>query len=525
MNGFSPDASDQRMVALARIVFDLTQRLDGLRGAEEVFNAVVDGLETLVPFERAALVLTRNDGQDVEHWYARGVEFTFREHDVPSMVRLERLIDIAEPLIYDIRETPRYMGDRDRYANGFRQAAAVPIILDDRRVGFLTLLTRTPNAWNESDLWIMSSVAGALGTMLAATNFRSEAEERRREAEFLAELGYLLSSLQDIDELLTQTATHIAARLGATTAIYTVVEDRLSVTASVDPRPNGHHQAFIRMIAESLVARPHGPVQRAIRTDRDADVLVLHRGDAPDDPVLGDLFGTLGAEQLIVAPVIWRGTIIAALLLVPLATIEVPEPIAPARLPGILERAMTYLAPALQGAHVQIELARALNESEVLRRILGDTATIDDPIEALDIVVRAAQMLFGADYVAIGQRASRDDMAIHWIRSVGAGQADTNGEIPSSALDEGWLSFMEEMRPLALNDRLQASMFGPGSLPIHELHDLRASLTTPFEVAGGWRGILFLGFRHSREFDPADIRFARSLANGVASTLYRATNA
>ncbi|MGB3304590.1 MAG: GAF domain-containing protein [Thermomicrobiales bacterium] len=513
--------AEEHTIALARIVFDLTQRFSDFATTDEMFAAVADGLETLLSYDRLAIVLYRAAGNEIEWLYSRGDDLVF-QHGTPVEMSLhDRLLVLKQPMLYPITEEVRFAGDVDRYTQGYRQAAVAPLIIDQENVGLLTLMSKVPDRYGELDLWIVSSLAGALGVMLAGSNLRYEAESRRLEAEFLAEMGLLVSSVPDLNELVRRSVERIATAFAAPTAVYLLEDDRLQVAAV--SAPEEFDRQNVNIFVPSIIEFVDNPVSTTLRRNPDDAPLVttLTEGDPPPmNPVLADELRLRGVQQLLSMPLAWDGRIQGVLGIARIAGKGLSPLIPRQRQPAMLKRLAQYLAPAIQHTLHNEELMRTLNESEVIRRILSDTTTRDDPGDGLDIVIRAAQMLFGADYVAIARLSEEH---IHWLKRVGGRMPmDEHGEMPVTHVFPLLRSTLERFAPLVVRDFPVDPPVDPELYPLHRNEGLRSSLVAPFQIDGDTMGILIIGFRRRHRFTPANIRFARSLAGGVAASLMRA---
>ncbi|HEU0166105.1 MAG TPA: GAF domain-containing protein [Thermomicrobiales bacterium] len=511
-------SSDERTIALARLVFDLTQRFNGFDEFEDICAAVSDGLATMVDYDRLAIVLFRGEGRDFEMRYSRGAAMEFLSGRPSELARQERLFDLVDPALFDITETPRFAGDVDRFAHGYRQAAVAPVVLDRENVGLFTLMSKTERKWNDSDLWILSSLAGALGIILAGTSYRHEAEQRLREAEFIAELGLLLSFNCQLDALLDGAVEKISTAFAAPVSLYLVQQDRATLRSA--SRLGFDDGRISRVLAQGIVDFERNPVASALTRGIDGGVLVSST-DADEslemNEVLADELRQHEVRRVLTGPIAWGGRVLGALMI-----FQLPDPadgsvvIPPPRQQQMALRVVQSLGPAIQNVLLQDDLTRALNESEVLRRLLSDTANRDDSGEALEIVVRAAQLLYAADFVAIG-RSEGDET--HWLRMVGSRvpfDGERENRTPPPVADA-----MERLAPILVRDYPIDPPMEPDSYPIHEVEGLRSSLAMPFAVEEQVKGVLMIGFRRPHFFDAPDIRFARSLAHGVAASLLR----
>ena len=515
-------AGDARTHALAGVVFGLTQRFNEFTSPEELFAAFADGLETLITYDRIAIVVSRDGGREVSHRFSRGDSLELKRNASGDLAGMERLYVLREPLLYDIEKTQRFAGDMERFAQGYRQAAVAPLTVDHAGVGLLTIMSKEAGRWNESDLWIHSSLAGALGIMLAGSNLRREAEQRQHEAEFVAEMGLVVSSVRDADELMRHSVERISEAFAAPAAIYLLHQDRLKVGAV--GAPPEYNTRNVQLFAASMIEFDENPISRALTHDPMSDALViLLRGEDEDtagvNRVLADELYARGVNRILAMPIVLDGRNVGVLAVAHIKNKGENPLISRQRQPAMVKRLAEYLAPSLRNTWHYEDLKRTLNESEVLRRILSDTSSRNDPEDGLDTVVRAAQMLYGAGYVAIA-RVEGDQL--HWLMRVGSRmQSEEHVASPVTAASDKLLAMLERLMPILVRDFPIDPPVDPHVYPLHAEERLRSSLIAPFPIEEGAIGLLIVGFREVHRFDAADIRFARSLASGVAASLMR----
>lgn len=511
---------DARTLALARVVFELTQRFNEFTSPDDLFAAFADGLETLLTYDRIAIVVSRDGGREVSHRFSRGDSLELRRNAAGDAAEAERLYVLREPLLYDIREDQRFAGDTERFAQRYRQAAIAPLTVDHAGVGLLTIMSKQADRWNESDLWVLSSLAGALGIMLAGSNLRHEAEQRQQEAEFIAEMGLVVSSIRDADELMRLSVERIAAAFAAPAAIYLVHQDRLKVGAV--SAPPQYDMRNVRLFTASMIEFDENPVSSALAHDPMRDALDISMSDddtAGINKVLAAELRARGMLRILAMPIVLDDQNMGVLAVAHIRNKGENPLISRQRQPAMVKRLAQYLAPALRNTWYYEDLMRALNESEVLRRILSDTASRNDPEDGLDIVVRAAQMLYGADYVAI---ARVEGAQLHWLMRAGGRiqVEDPVAPLVTPASDK-LLAMLERLMPILVRDFPIDPPVDPHTYPLHVEEGLRSSLIAPFPIEDMSIGLLIVGFREVHRFDAADIRFARSLASGVAASRMR----
>ncbi|HET7088515.1 MAG TPA: GAF domain-containing sensor histidine kinase, partial [Anaerolineae bacterium] len=119
----------------------------------------------------------------------------------------------GEPLLVpDVSQDSRYVATTS--ASQTRSELAVPIKSRGRVIGVLDVESDRVNAFDESDVAVVQSLANQLG--VAIENARLYESEQRRAEQFrvLAEVGRRITSILDVDQLLSQTVQLMSQAFG-----------------------------------------------------------------------------------------------------------------------------------------------------------------------------------------------------------------------------------------------------------------------------------------------------------------------
>jgi signal transduction histidine kinase len=148
---------------LAETLNNITRALSGTLNLGKVLNLILEHLASLVPYERAAVLL--QDQTNLEVVAARG----FPETIDPLQIRIssendednifQEIYHTQQPLIItDIREYPGW-----QYIIGLPEARAwlgVPLILSNQVIGMLSLAHEIPNAYDKDQVELAVTFAG-----------------------------------------------------------------------------------------------------------------------------------------------------------------------------------------------------------------------------------------------------------------------------------------------------------------------------------------------------------------------------
>ncbi|MCZ6672621.1 MAG: GAF domain-containing protein [Verrucomicrobia bacterium] len=201
------DAEERR--ALAEIGRVIGSSLD----IDEVYERFAEQVRTLVPADRIIIGLIDQTEQTLAHPYIWGTDVPQRRRD--DVVPLEgtqggEVLKLGTGLLIhsqDRHEIAQSMpGLLPLFDSGFRSFLSIPLISKDEIIGVLHLRSLSPNAYTQRDLEMAESVgaqiAGAVANSMLYADLQREVEERT----VLGEIGRIINSSLDIDEVYQQFA-------------------------------------------------------------------------------------------------------------------------------------------------------------------------------------------------------------------------------------------------------------------------------------------------------------------------------
>jgi GAF domain-containing protein/DNA-binding response OmpR family regulator len=392
-------------------LFDETQRLfkaEQQRAAElAIINSIQQGLASRLDFQAIIdlvgdkLRQVLDTGDIGIRWHDRDANLIYYLYEYEHGERLAippappstrawlRLIETRQPIVLNTLAEMREAGVS--LVPGTDQSKAmvnVPIIGSDRVIGSIILENyERENAFSDSDVRLLSTVASGMGVALENARLFDETQRRARETAALAEVGRDVSSTLDLTLVMERIAAHARDLLNAaTSAIYL-------------PDSSGH-------IFKAIVAL--GPIADEIKADhiRLGDGIIGHLArdgvaefinDANNDPRARTIPGTPDEEEerLMVAPLL-AGERVSGMMAVwrtggnPFNQPELDFLI------GLSQQA----AVAIENARLFAEAQRRTNEATTLAEISREiSATLDLPTVLEQIAVRAQTVLRARDVV------------------------------------------------------------------------------------------------------------------------------
>jgi len=213
MNEPAPGAADSRSAArpateseLLSTLFDLGREITAVLDLEELLAKIPQLIARLTKFSAFSVYLLDEKRQELRIAYAVGypdaallnMRLRVGQGVVGAAVEEGRPI-----LVNDIRQEPRYMGP----LRNMLSQLAVPMRRKGRVIGALNLLNEVEGAFTDQDEALLRQFAAHVAVAIEnARLFRSE-RQYVDTLETLAEIGREMSSILDLDALLTRIAS------------------------------------------------------------------------------------------------------------------------------------------------------------------------------------------------------------------------------------------------------------------------------------------------------------------------------
>ncbi len=186
----------------AETVMRATTALANLLDQPSLQDAILEWLFKITPYDSASILEIVDDGLRITA--AKGLPFPEKAlgQTFPSDNELCQIINISgEPLIInDCQNDPRFKkwGDID-YVRGWM---GIPLIARGRVIGYITMDSRTPNAFNPNDAIAVQTFAHQAATAMENARLFEAERKRRREAENLRIAATAITSSFDPQEVL-----------------------------------------------------------------------------------------------------------------------------------------------------------------------------------------------------------------------------------------------------------------------------------------------------------------------------------
>ena len=508
--------------AEAEHLFRLTAGIAQAQTLGEVHERALEAVTGALHLERAAILLIDPDGVlRFKAW--RGLSDVYRQTVEGHSPWSADTMSPPPIVVPDVVLEPSLSGFASAFAaEGIRALAFVPLVHEQRVLGKFVLYHDAPRVLVERELRFATTIAGQTAQAVARARLleverrlRTEAEDARERAAFIARVGFLLASTVDVEKTL-----HDIARLA--------VPDRADGLAIEVIDAEGH--------ALSVTVPPPPPTARGWPTvlfaARDAVLLTGHpelidsrrdRHDAGDSGDLASALEALGVQAAIIAPVRARESALGTISLVAtrparrFGPAEVDLAVQIGRRIGVaLEGARLYAAERRARSAAE-KSAERLSRLQALTGALSAALTLD---EVAAVVVELGGLSLSAHTSALWVH---DDAAnaLELVRAWGAGRAAADAR-PRVALDTA-NALTEAFRtgqPTYFESREAIAARYP-QLAAAEPAD-ESGVTSPLVASARVHGVLAFGFRAARRFTADDRIFIEVLAQNAAQALERA---
>ena len=259
-----------------RVLLDIGRTLTGTLSLDGLYRAVYQETSRVVKAEGFYIALydQATDLATVVYYADRGEEsrcdITYRGSD-SEVVRTGQPTIIADRLD---SQSLMLLGDSD--SDVTRSAMSAPLTLKGRVIGVISTQSYEPRAYKDADLELLQGIADVAAVAIENAKHVEELTRRRREAEQIEEIGRLLITSLDFDDVLGKVTRAALEHAQAQSAAVWMIEDTTaSVRASVGdkPLPVGIRWDIKGSLFDDIV---DGQKHRMIEDLAQSDVVPLH---------------------------------------------------------------------------------------------------------------------------------------------------------------------------------------------------------------------------------------------------------
>lgn len=198
----------------AEILSDLTAVLTSSLEFEHVLEMILDSLSRVINYHSAAIILIRDDHLEIVAGRGFDIPEIIIHKKLPINLPLfQKVSEIKSPLVIrDVSEDERWEQWEDTTV--IRGWMGVPLMKQERVIGFVTLDSRDAGKFSESDAMVVQAIANQAA--LAIDNARLFEDERQRLAELdtLYRISQEMVAYLDADNILKQATNALWENFG-----------------------------------------------------------------------------------------------------------------------------------------------------------------------------------------------------------------------------------------------------------------------------------------------------------------------
>ncbi|MCH8061008.1 MAG: PAS domain S-box protein [Chloroflexi bacterium] len=175
---------------------------------DEVYDRFAELVQGLIPYDRICVSMVNEDKVSTTETYVWGHKIA--ERQIGTIVNMDKSISGEvyrqrsgvnfQPA--DLLELEsKFPGLGPPYQSGLRSFLAAPLISNDLVIGILHIDSRLENAYTSNDMRTSELVAAQIAGALANARLHADVQQDANEREVLAEIGRVVSSSLDIEEV------------------------------------------------------------------------------------------------------------------------------------------------------------------------------------------------------------------------------------------------------------------------------------------------------------------------------------
>ena len=193
---------------LARLGRIISSSLD----IDGVYQRFADVVVDLIAFDRITITLINLERETAETAYSAGVEIrgVWQLGSVTPVKGAieEKILLTGSGILFGPLSSSevarRFPAELPTYESGITCQVAAPLISGDRIIGVLTFGSTEPSAYSDRDLSMAERVGHQIAGAIASSQLHAAVRRNAREREVLAEIGRIMSSSLDINQVYEQ---------------------------------------------------------------------------------------------------------------------------------------------------------------------------------------------------------------------------------------------------------------------------------------------------------------------------------
>ncbi|MCH8892850.1 MAG: GAF domain-containing protein, partial [Chloroflexi bacterium] len=388
-------------------LYRISNRLAGAHQTDEVLDLIVNEAARLLGAGFSALWLVQGDAvvhaaetKSAAGYLARLAELQpghpYPVEEGKSVVG--HVIDTKKAAVFQDISEDEFVTESGRALNkefGFRGAAAVPLLVDDRCIGVLVVTEHRVRQFTEDEVSLLTAFADQASLTIEKARLLNEAETERERADALYRVSNLLAGAHDTDEVLELIVNEAARLVGVDLAYLRLVDGDIMVPGAATPSG----KVFLGNSTYSVDVGEGGGLAAHVIASGEPLVLDEMAEDPRMFPPSRQKARDRGIQSAVLIPMKAHGQTIGVLYIMDNRKRDFPQEEI-SLLSAFADQASLALEKARLLKEAETERERAETErerSDALYRISNLLAGAHDTDEVLDLVVNEAARLLSAN--------------------------------------------------------------------------------------------------------------------------------
>lgn len=203
----------KRLAYEQSVLMEIGRIISSSLDIDEVYEQFAEQARKLIQFDRIYISLVDFEQEVLITAYTAGLEVSGRhsgvvgawEHTIGKEACESRSGVIVQN--QSVKEAQkRYPHIAPAFNAGIKSFLTVPLISNDKANGVLGLRSKQPNAYSKRDLTLAETIAAQIAGAVANADLHGKLEREANEREVLAEIGRIVSSSLDIEQIYEQFA-------------------------------------------------------------------------------------------------------------------------------------------------------------------------------------------------------------------------------------------------------------------------------------------------------------------------------
>lgn len=293
-------ATERKRREEAESLREATASLSAHIELEPLFEQILTSIQRVVPYDSASIFLRAGDDEMeivAAKGFANGEKIVGKK--VPNTAKWHELVNTRQSLIMpDAQADPRFeQWDGSERIRGWM---GVPMITQDKVVGFINLDSHRVNAFTERDVTLAQTFANSAAVAIQnAILFQGERERRKRE-ESMLELMRVTTSTLKLDEVMQTILQHMLSLIPSDSGTIQLLQgEKLRIAAAQGFRPGILVPGQILRLGDSHIK------QQALQT-----VQPVWTNNTHQDPDYIFIEGVEDVNSFMVVPLVYKGNVI-----------------------------------------------------------------------------------------------------------------------------------------------------------------------------------------------------------------------